>query len=42
MDVTNFLNFCVDRSAGVNDNDMLLHGEIVSECYTQIVSVSPI
>ena len=40
MDVTNFLNFCVDRSAGVND--MLLHGEIVSECYTQIVSVSPI
>ena len=34
MDVINSPNFYVGRSADVGD--MLLHGQIVSECYTQI------
>ena len=33
-DVTNSPNFYVGRSADVGD--MLLHGQIVSECYAQI------
>ena len=33
-DVTNSPNFYVDRSADVGD--MLLYGQIVSECYAQI------
>ena len=33
-DVTNSPNFYVSRSADVGD--MLLHGQIVSECYAQI------
>ena len=34
-DVTNSPNFYVGRSAGVGD--MLLRGQIVSECYAQII-----
>ena len=46
-DVTNSPNFYLGRSADVGD--MLLHGQIVSECYAQFfackenrISVSPV
>ena len=34
MDVTNSPNFYIGRSADVGD--MLLHGQVISECHTQI------